>query len=899
MANYYTTNPPPPPSASPAPLTAFPSPATTPCYPAFLPQGTTLAPPTPAYQQQPAQTYQQPVHTQQQQPAQTYQQQQAVHTQQQQPAQTYQQQPAQTYQQQPAQTYQQPVHTQQPPAPTHQQPVQSQQQPVQSYQQPRYQQHDGFVGSPVASTELQAEAALQEALQFNALPHFVRPSFSRLPNSASVKQKLHLPIGVVVQPLCPPPLGCAEVPSVNFGNSMVVRCKRCRSYVNPFVQWEANGRRWLCNMCEYVNDTPQFYYRPLDEHGQREDRFQRAELCLSSVEFIAPPDYMVRPPQPPTFMFVVDVSLAAVTSGLVDIVCQGIKAALASGNLCGGNRCLIGVMTFDTTVHFYNLSPALSQPQMVVVADLEELFIPLPDNILVNATEAMATLNGLLDSLPNMWRQNRINESCLGSAIRAAYLAMKHIGGKMMLFASTLPTVGDFQLKSNRESAKVSSKTATTNGTTDREVQLLKPEIDSYKSFAEALTKSQISSELFVCSPTSTSMDLATLCPMVKLTSGDLHYLPQFNAHTHGDKLHEELVHSLTRATGWEAVMRFRVSRGWRISNWFGHFFFRAADLLVIPCCQADQSYAITLEMEENVVQDALAYLQTALLYTNSDGERRIRVHSYCLPVTQHFTQIANSVDVQVTSVLLAQQAMQMAVKSKLADARNFLQGICSQVLSTTAQPSAQQLESLKLLPLYILGMLKSVAFREAKDVTADQRIYHWMRLDTLSVDMQAVYFYPRLISVHNLQVQHGTPDETEQVVVPTALNLTSEHMTQEGAYMLEDGEVIMLWIGKGVSVEWIEAVFGVQSLEQLHPDYAEAAINTAPGSVGARVLAILQALRDSRQPPFMKLLVIRQGDPSEHKFFSSLIEDRTHSLMLSYQEFLTKLGGSTWRRGY
>eukprot|EP00922_Rhytidocystis_sp_ex-Travisia-forbesii_P027727 GHVS01040709.1.p1 GENE.GHVS01040709.1~~GHVS01040709.1.p1 ORF type:complete len:859 (+),score=127.23 GHVS01040709.1:243-2579(+) len=769
---------------------------------------------------------------------------------------------------------------------------------------------DQFAGttgaSPMASSDLQAEGALQEALQFNALPHFVRPSVSRLPNSASVKQKMHLPIGVVVQPLCPPPVGCAEVPSVNFGNSMVVRCKRCRSYVNPFVQWEANGRRWLCNMCEYVNDTPQFYYRPLDEHGQREDRFQRAELCLSSVEFIAPPDYMVRPPQPPTFMFVIDVSLAAVSSGLVDIACQGIKAAVDSGRLCGGSRCLVGVITFDTTVHFYNLSPSLSQPQMVVVADLEEPFIPLPDNILVNASEAKATLNGLLDSLPNMWRQNRINESCLGSAIRAAYLAMKHIGGKLMLFASSVPTVGDFQLKTNREISKPTSSkntTTTTNGTTDREVELLKPDIDSYKSFAEALTKSQISAEVFMCPPTSTSMDLASLAPLAKLTSGDLHYIPLFNAHTHGDKLNHELLHSLTRPTGWEAVMRFRVSRGWRITNWYGHFFFRAADLLVIPCCHSDQSYAITLEMEENVVQDPLAYLQTALLYTNSDGERRIRVHSYCLPVTQHFSQIANSVDVQVTSALLAQQAMQTAIKSKLADARNFLQSICSQVLSTTSQPtsSSHQFESLKLLPLYILGMLKSIAFRDAKDVTADIRVFHWMRLDTLSVDMQAVYFYPRLIAVHNLQSNEGTLDETEQVVVPTALNLTSEQMSQEGAYMLEDGEVIMFWIGKGVSMDWLESVFGVQSLEQLHPDYAEAAINTTPGTMGARVSAILQALRDSRRPPYMKLLVIRQGDPTEHKFFCSLIEDRTHSLMLSYQEFLTKLGGSTWRvgRGY
>eukprot|EP00921_Rhytidocystis_pertsovi_P012141 GHVQ01019654.1.p1 GENE.GHVQ01019654.1~~GHVQ01019654.1.p1 ORF type:complete len:681 (+),score=54.96 GHVQ01019654.1:1136-3178(+) len=675
---------------------------------------------------------------------------------------------------------------------------------------------------------------------------------------------------------------------------MVVRCKRCRSYVNPFVQWEANGRRWLCNMCEYLNDTPQFYYKPLGEQGKREDRYERPELCLGSVEFIAPPDYMVRPPQPPTYMIVIDVSLAAVTSGLVDTVCQGVKKALQSGQICGGSRSLVGIMTYDTTIHFYNLNPNQSQPQMVVVADLDELFIPLPDHILVNATDARQVLESLVDSLPNMWRTNRINESCMGSALRAAYLAMKHIGGKLMLFGSTIPTIGELQLKANRDSSTKPTARNNNSATTDREVELLKPESDTYRSFAEHLTKSQISAELFLCS--AGSMDLASIAPLAKFTSGDLHYYGQFNAHTHGDKLSSELVHTLTRETGWEAVMRFRISRGWRITNWYGHFFFRGADLLVVPSCHADQAFAITLEMEENVVQESLAYLQSALLYTNSDGERRIRVHTFCLPVTQHFSEIGNSMDVQVTAVILAQQAMQTSIKSKLAEGRSYLQTLCSQIVSSGQGGGGTQYEGQRVLPLYVLGILKSMAFRDSKEVTPDMRMFHWMRLDSLSIEMQAAYFYPRLLPLHNLQPEQGSLDANGQVVLPQALNLSSEQMTQEGAYILEDGESMMFWLGKGLPSTWLEQVFGVPSLEQLHPDYAENAIGGTNTHIGNCISGIIEAVRKSRRPPYMKLNIIRQGDPAEHRFFSSLIEDRTHSLMLSYQEFLGKLGVSTWR---
>ena len=55
-------------------------------------------------------------------------------------------------------------------------------------------------------------------------------------------------MGVVLQPLAEDPDG-EPVPTVNFGTAGVIRCKRCRTYINPFVEFIDNGRRWRCNMC--------------------------------------------------------------------------------------------------------------------------------------------------------------------------------------------------------------------------------------------------------------------------------------------------------------------------------------------------------------------------------------------------------------------------------------------------------------------------------------------------------------------------------------------------------------------------------------------------------------------------------------------------------------------------
>lgn len=69
-------------------------------------------------------------------------------------------------------------------------------------------------------------------------------------------------------------------------------------------------------MCNLTNDVPQAF--DWDAAQQKSvDRWQRAELNHSVVEFVAPQEYMVRPPQPLVYLFLFDVSYAAVTSGLL------------------------------------------------------------------------------------------------------------------------------------------------------------------------------------------------------------------------------------------------------------------------------------------------------------------------------------------------------------------------------------------------------------------------------------------------------------------------------------------------------------------------------------------------------------------------------------------------------
>lgn len=51
----------------------------------------------------------------------------------------------------------------------------------------------------------------------------------------------------------------------------IVRCRSCRTYINPFVVFKGE-RRWECNLCFRVNELPEeFQYDPVSYFLFKED----------------------------------------------------------------------------------------------------------------------------------------------------------------------------------------------------------------------------------------------------------------------------------------------------------------------------------------------------------------------------------------------------------------------------------------------------------------------------------------------------------------------------------------------------------------------------------------------------------------------------------------------------
>ena len=88
---------------------------------------------------------------------------------------------------------------------------------------------------------------------------------------------------------------------------------------------------------------------------------------------------------PATFVFVIDVSLKSQQSGMLHRLCETLLAEL--DHLPGGERTKVGFITFDSAVHFYSLSADGNSPQMHVLSDVDDIFLPTPSGLLVNLQE--------------------------------------------------------------------------------------------------------------------------------------------------------------------------------------------------------------------------------------------------------------------------------------------------------------------------------------------------------------------------------------------------------------------------------------------------------------------------------------------------------------------------------
>eukprot|EP00898_Chlorokybus_atmophyticus_P000326 jgi/Chlat1/1294/Chrsp118S01733 len=707
----------------------------------------------------------------------------------------------------------------------------------------------------------------------NCSPHVMRSTLNTIPYTAELLSTSCMPLAVVLQPLAADP-NDEPIPVVDFGESGPVRCSRCKAYINPFFRWTDQGRSFVCNLCGSTTETPRDYFCNLGADGRRRDAEERPELMRGSVEFVASKEFMVpgRPPMTVTYFFLIDVSAAAVASGATAAACSAISQAL--DDLPAGERSLVGVATYDTSVHFYNLKPTLSQAQMLVVPDINDMYCPIPKFLVVPLGECKELIQRLCEGIPAMFASTRIGESAMGAAIQGALCVLKDQGGRVMVFQSVRPSVGPGACPM-RDADKAMSG--------DRETKLFAPVDNQLGKLAQDCAECQLSIDLFLTC--GTNVDIASLSVVPRVTGGQVYYYYPFNPAQDSAKLFNDVRWNVVRPQGFEAIMRVRCSSGLSVVEYMGNYCKRNAIDVDLPAVDCDKTFTVTFKHDDKLSEHQEVCLQCALLYTTIEGERRIRIHTLSLPATSVLANCFRGADLDAQFTHMCRHAVQQVPSSPLQTVRENMTAQTVAILHAyrkycaTASSTGQLIlpEALKLLPLYSLALFKSTGLRN--EVRVDERLYWLSRIWHLPAAMCVPMVYPRLLALH----QMPSKEETARGVLPPVLSLSSEKLDHDGLFLLENSDEALLWVGRAANPEALQQVFGAPTVDHIKPNMF--VLQMFNNDLSRQVHDVLNEVRRQRAS-YLRLRLAKRADPSEALFFAQLIEDRTQSGM-SYVEYL------------
>lgn len=794
---------------------------------------------------------------------------------------------------------------------------------------------------------------------------FVRLTTGAIASEPNVMTKTGVPLAIVMTPFANTVPGEAPIPVVDFSDKQVggpLRCERCNGYANPGFKFANGGAEFRCNLCTHLNKTPAEHFSPISHTGERMDAEIRPEMRVGSVEYIVgSPDYCIRPPMPACYLYAVDVSAGAISSGLASAAMLSIKSAIGAGLLPGSNDgARVAFMTFDRALHFFDARGAEEgkSVSVQVVPDILDPFVPLGGHgLFLNPEQAVLAIDTAMEL-------HRINpstandqdstpppvECVLGSALEAIKLAFADCGGKAFVVVGSLPNAGMRKLERRGGGA--------TGGSEERETALLKEANPSYDILGCELAETQTSVDLFVA-PASLYVDASTLSRLPRACGGRMYLYSEFDPVIDGASLHRSLCAAASGVRAFEAIMRVRTSPGLEAKGEYVGYFARPqrGDDVSGPVFDASSTLALEVTVSSKLTNEESdgmnqsyslssslyneACFQSAILFTDCAGRRRIRVHTVFAKKTSVLSEVFSHADVDATAAYLSKKVASAVLVggTTFTKAAEAVTEKASQMFFVyrkhcTTSPVDGQLilpESYKVLPVMMQGLIKSAALRIAGGasqpgdaVTVDERAATLSFLISGTIADVAALCYPRMWEVQNLDDSAGVPlpssenpavsseisngngvsgSTKEPISMPNTLPLSSESLRDDRILLIENGMRMVVWVGghvePSVSMNVIAASIGGRIVIRGETANAPELLKEVNNN-GKRLGAIIQRIVSERSRLSHPQVVERSnpGAGGEARWvLPMLVEDRGSSIVQSYVEYLKTIHRQVMRK--
>ena len=715
---------------------------------------------------------------------------------------------------------------------------------------------------------------------YNCSSEFISPTTYIFPKNNSLITEMSFPLGLNISPFSN---NITQIPIINYEEKNIPRCPNdnCRAYLNPFVKFIDNGNKWICNICNQVNLTEDYYYGDLDQNNERVDRNNEVELSNGSYEFIANKQYWKNGKNPTKafFMFLIETSLSSINNGYLNAIIESIKDIINNESFYNGNDINLSFITYDTNVHFYSYNNKMNQPQMLCVAD-EPVFLPtIKDNLIFNLKDHKDKILQILDLIQNTFITNSIKDSNkIFSALNGGYLLGRNLGGKIIIFSSSNTLSNNNKLINGID--KQMTKEQIAYSTHDKR-QLGNMGIN--------LTNENMSCDIFACAEN--PIYVYTLNQLCEYSNGNLYFYKNFNIDLHYKNIFNQIRKVLTRPIAWEGVLRTRFSFNYKIHEYLTPVLISNKDLFIFPTYDSDQHYQFGVtqikndENNNNIYENEnFLYIQSALLYSYGDGQRRIRIHNLCLPLSNKLIDIYNGINSEFLASYYLKQTIDKIYKTKnisnaIISTETLFRTFISVVLSISQTMKKELLDNLQFLPIYMLGMIKHRVFCKdeiERNYDIDLSNYLRIKLQKMSSEEILSYIYPNIYPIHELiddenlgkiNSENGIPN------IPNIISTSESSMENNGLYLIDNGYLLIIYVKKDVNSIILKSLFEVEDLQYLSINVNEENVFQNLDDFKERLMNIIDYIRSGKSL-FQNLIFAFEGTNSEKIVKESLIED-------------------------
>lgn len=739
-------------------------------------------------------------------------------------------------------------------------------------------------------------------------PQYTRLTMYNVPSTDLIRSSTKLPLGIVLRPFAPfsnLEYESGGVPVADFSQGIAPpRCSRCRTYMNPSMVFTEGGSRFICNMCQFPNPVPAEYYQPIDSERRRIDWHTRPELAFGTYDIVVPNEYRKFPDEEPTplrYLFLIDVTHETVKRGLHTTAIEALRTCIYGSGLDPGDDARqaaqsanvdengnpipsssipikfpagaqIAIATFDRVINFYNLSPELEQAQAITVFDINEPFLPLEKGMFVDPEESRHVIESLFASVETMFDGNQVDDPVYGSVLEVAYQALEKTGGKVSVVLGSLPSYGP---------GAVALRDARTGFTGEHEKDLFVADNKFYKDLGKKYAQAGIGLDLFLFPQG--LLEVSNIGYVSQMSGGHEHLYPKYIPERDARSFIADFCKTNHGEIGTQVSLKVRCSTGLQVSTYYGNFFHEEwhADP-TIGTVDSNSTFGVLFSYDGKLDPKVDAHFQSAMLYTAANGQRRVRVNNVVAAIAPNSKATINFADSDAIVSIVARDNISRMGEFSLKELRLRLEDRVVDIFTAYRQYNnkstlASQLlmpTTLRSLPAYLMSLQKSRPFRDQK-LTSDTRVHFMRVMNSMSVDQLAMFLYPRIMGLHNLQDGDCTYNTNGGFNLPVNINDTVESIDAGGVYLVYNGLSVLMWIHRQVAPALLIDLFGdhVDALEKLNPNLNELPEIDTDVSVKARKL--LKYLSNRSGLSFMGITIARQGlDDTDFDFQLALTED-------------------------